>query len=306
MKKIYLFDGQGAFKPGIGKKLYYQYPAAQEIFEKASEIVGISIKEYCFGKEVVETAQRNDLVQLSITTTNLAYAYAMKSFGFIPDLCLGHSLGEMSALIFSGILSLEEGMMLVRKRGFLMDAAGKHLNGDLLAVKNNSSLDLEKILNDNFSESTLCLANINSPEQIVISGKNKDLQELAQYLAQIGVLSKKLNVGGPWHNKLLENVRRKLEDFCKNLHFNEPDIPFYSVTLQSAQFSLRSVKDSISNQLVKPVEWSSAIQGLYNTENVIFYEVGPGKILKGLIKQINPDAQCLAVCQASKLEDLIS
>ncbi|MBN2534664.1 MAG: ACP S-malonyltransferase [Spirochaetales bacterium] len=294
---VFLFDGQGSFFPGIGKSLIENYHAAREIINTFNTVLQDNIEEYCYGKKAIMTKKNNMWIQLTITAINLAYAQVLAAIGIFPRVCSGHSLGEISALIFSGIVSIEDGIRIVKKRGELMDYYSKELSGDMMAVIGLNLEKVEKIISELKIQNnmTLEIANINSPDQIIVSGLIDELYSLRKYILdnEKKVSLTMLNVGGPWHNpQLMEKASEEFAVFLDTIPFHIPEKKFFSVTLLDDENDIDHIKKSLSLQLVSRVNWNRAVEILINKNYNSFIEIGAGKILKNLLRKISSNVSC--------------
>lgn len=307
---VYLFDGQGAFAPGIGKDLYTRYEVVKDVFRKIDTILGEPLEEYCFGKNVAKTRNNNMWIQLAITAVNLAYAYLLEDLGLKPVLCLGHSLGEISAVIYTGAISWEDGIRLVRRRGELMNQAATNQPGDMLVLNGLTADEVRNLLTAMLpgSRRSLCLANINTPLQITVSGLIEDLRYLQAYIINNfpQVKTMLLNVGGAWHNPVLSEASDKFKAFLDSLTFNTPMKSFFSVTDRKVLHDPAEIRDSLSRQLTAEVDWVAAIDTVSQLYEAYFLEIGPGKILYGLVTKISRDIACKPVCWIKNPEDMAS
>ncbi len=288
---VFMFDGQGAFKPGVGKDLNQRYPKANSIIKQASTTLGYDLMEFLWGEKASETSNRTSIAQPAISTISLAYAEVLRELGVKADACLGHSLGELTAIVYCGIVTFEDGVKIIQKRGELMEKGGKQ--GGMMAVL---SIELPKLeaacqeITKQISEPVV-VANINAPDQIVVSGSKEGLKRIAQYALQNHGRSIPLGVGGAWHSPYLADVSKDFTQFLNNIKFKKPAKNFYSVVEQKILKDTALIKESLKRQMLAQVNWVFAIENLSNLGYEKFLEIGPSKILKDLVKKIRPNTK---------------
>lgn len=306
MKKlVFMFDGQGAFKPGIGKELYETYPPAKNIIDKSSSILGYDLTKHLWKDEASETANRTSIAQPAISAVSLAYAAVLHEFGLTAHVSLGHSLGEITAVVHCGIVSLGDGIKIIQKRGEVMERGGKQ--GTMMAVINIKERELAGICRDVTAEihEPVVVANINAPNQIVISGSRKGITLVAQQVARHQGKGIPLRVGGAWHSPYLTDAAREFTEFLDTVTFVKPASGFYSVVEQKMLDDPEAIKDSLCRQMLAQVNWITAIKNLVAAQHVRFLEIGPSNILKNLVGKIDPDLNVETVALHSDLEKLV-
>jgi [acyl-carrier-protein] S-malonyltransferase len=284
--KAYVFPGQGAQFVGMGKDLYEKYIIAKEMFEKANSLLGFRITDLMF------SGTDEDLKQTKVTqpaiflhSTILATVLGER---FSPDMVAGHSLGEFSALVASKALSFEDGLQLVAKRALAMQKACEKTPSTMAAVIGADDRVVEEVCTS-ISE-IVVPANYNSPGQIVISGTNEGIDKAIETLKIKGVKRAiKLAVGGAFHSPLMEPARAELEEAIKSTYFNKPLCPVYQNVTAKPSSDPDTVKANLVNQLTSPVKWTQSVINMIADGATSFTEVGPGKVLQGLVKKINPD-----------------
>jgi [acyl-carrier-protein] S-malonyltransferase len=302
---VFLFDGQGAFKPGVGRDLCAKYPAAQKIIDRSSEILGFDLRSALWGEAAASTSGQTSIAQPAIAAVSLAYAEVLKGLGVTAEIALGHSLGEASALAYSGALGFEDGIRMIQRRGALMEKGGKE--GGMMAVVNVelAALDQEcKRINAALGQ-PLVVANINAPGQIVVSGSKEGLKQLIPFVSQNHGRSIPLNVGGAWHSPFLNSSSGELERYLDQLGFKDPAVKFYSVVEQKILEKGTQIRDAFKKQMLAQVNWVQAIENLKTLGFTKFLEVGPSKILKDLVVKIAPDVKIDTVAVYTDLQTLI-
>lgn len=287
MKHAYVFPGQGAQFPGMGKNLYEQSAAARELFDKANEILGFPITDIMFGGTDVELKQTNvtqpavflHSVILFLTTPDLA-----------PDMVAGHSLGEFSALIANKALSFEDGLKLVAKRAAAMQRACDINPSTMAAVLGMEDAKVEEICADISEEDVVVAANYNCPGQLVISGTNAGVALACEKLKAAGAKrALMLPVGGAFHSPLMEPARKELMEAIEHTVFNTPSCPVYQNVDAKPYSDAAQIKQNLINQLTAPVRWTQTVQNMIQDGAANFTEVGPGSVLQGLVKKINKE-----------------
>lgn len=284
----YIFPGQGAQFSGMGLDLYENSPLAQELFEKANEILGFSITDIMFEGSV------DDLKQTKVTQPAifLHSVILAKTLGdtFKPDMVAGHSLGEFSALVANGTLSFEDGLKLVSQRALAMQKACELQPSTMAAVLGLDDDIVEKVCES--TEGIVVAANYNCPGQLVISGEIDAINKACETLKEKGARrALVLPVGGAFHSPLMEPAREELAAAIENTHFSKPNCPIYQNVTASAIRDENEIKANLISQLTAPVRWTQSVQQMITDGATLFTEVGPGKVLQGLVKKIDREAQ---------------
>ncbi|HAC16856.1 MAG TPA: [acyl-carrier-protein] S-malonyltransferase [Bacteroidetes bacterium] len=290
MKTAYIFPGQGSQFVGMGKDHYDSNSEFHDLCEQANDILGISLTDVMFsGPE--ETLKQTEFTQPAIFLHSVAL---FRSLGVTPDAVAGHSLGEFSALVACGAISFEDAIKIVRKRGLLMQHAGEINPGTMAAVIGLEDVVVEQICIDASSKvgKTVVPANFNSPGQLVISGNEEAIDVALEIFQATGCkLAKKLPVSGAFHSPLMQPAYDGLKDSLEDLTINEPVCPIFSnfTALPTSDPSL--IRSNLLNQLMNPVRWTQTLLNFENDGFSSFIEVGPGKVLQGLVKRTIKSAQ---------------
>lgn len=286
-KTAFFFPGQGSQSVGMGLDFYQEYDSVREIFDMAEEITQINISKLCFKGPFDELTQTVNL-QPAVTTVSLACLSAIEKEGVRPDVSAGHSLGEYSAMHASNITSKEDTIKLVFKRGELMHHEATRYKGAMHAIIGLPINVVEELVAEGQQEGIVAVANHNTEQQIVITGAPDVVKKVSSLAASRGAKAIPLKVSGAWHSELIKGAQEKFSDFIKLIHFSTPDRPvLFNVTADYAEDG-DEIKSIMARQLCSPVKWYDSVRRLM-TENVeVFVEVGPGKVLTGLLKKILP------------------
>lgn len=284
--KAYVFPGQGAQFPGMGKEMYDKSSLAKEMFEKADKILGFSITDIMFA------GSEDDLKQTKVTqpaiflhSTILA---ALSGGSFKPDMVAGHSLGEFSALVANRTMTFEDGLVLVSKRASAMQKACENNPSAMAAILGMEDKIVEDICSS--VKEIVVPANYNSPGQIVISGSNEGIDKAIEALKEKGAKRAiKLAVGGAFHSPLMEPARKELEDAIRSTKFSKPICPVYQNVNAKSSIDPEIIKANLVSQLTSPVLWYQSVINMISDGATSFTEVGPGNVLQGLIKKVNKD-----------------
>ena len=282
--KAYVFPGQGAQFPGMGKELYEALTDAKQLFEKANEILGFSITDIMFGEDA-EALKQTKVTQPAIFLHSVILA---KSLGnsFKAEMVAGHSLGEFSALVATGYLSFEDGLRLVSKRAMAMQKACEQNPSTMAAVLGLENEVVENICKE--INEVVVTANYNCPGQLVISGSNEGIDIACEKLTEAGARrALKLPVGGAFHSPLMEPARAELEQAIDKTNFTLGICPIYQNVTAKAITNTEEIKENLKNQLTASVLWTQTMQQMITDGLSSVIEVGPGKVLQGLFKKVD-------------------
>jgi [acyl-carrier-protein] S-malonyltransferase len=289
MKKAYIFPGQGAQFVGMGKDLYDQHEIARTLFDKANDILGFSITDEMFSG-TDEGLKQTNITQPAIF---LHSVIAAKCLGqdFKPDMVAGHSLGEFSALVANGTLTFEDGLQLVYQRARAMQEACEIKPSTMAAVLGLEDSIVEDICKT-ISSGIVVPANYNCPGQLVISGDIDAVNEACEKLKAAGAKrALVLPVGGAFHSPLMKPAEEKLAQAISQTVFSQPSCPVYQNVSAQAETDPETIKSNLLKQLTAPVKWTQCVQSMVHDGATTFTELGPGKVLQGLVRKIAPSSE---------------
>ncbi len=285
----FVFPGQGAQFSGMGKDLYNSGSVAKDLFSKANNVLGFKITDIMFeGSE--EDLRQTKVTQPAIFMHSVIMSRVMGNDVFRPDMVAGHSLGEFSALVASGALSFEEGLKLVARRADLMQMACEQNPSTMAAVLKMADKEVENVMRSVSGEHIVVTANYNSPGQIVISGTIEGIEVASEKLKEAGGRVLPLKVGGAFHSPLMDSAKIELEKAIQKALFKEPMCPIYQNVNAQPVKNPDVIKSNLIAQLTSPVRWTQTVQNMIADGASSFIEVGPGKVLQGLIKKVKSDA----------------
>ena len=285
--KVYIFPGQGAQFTGMGKHLYENSPLAKEMFEKANEILGFRITDIMF-EGTAEELRQTKVTQPAVFLHSVILA---KTLGeeFQPQMVAGHSLGEFSALVANGTLSFEDGLQLVSKRALAMQKACEIKPSTMAAVLGLADNVVEEVCAS--IDGIVVAANYNCPGQLVISGETSAVEKACEAMKIAGAKrALLLPVGGAFHSPMMEPAREELAAAIEATTFSPPSCPVYQNVTANAVSDANEIKKNLIIQLTAPVKWTQTIQQMIADGASSFTEVGPGKVLIGLVGKINKEA----------------
>ncbi len=283
-KSAWLFPGQGSQEVGMGRKLLQAYPRAAEILSLAEELSGLPLSDVMRrGPDTL--LSRTDYVQPAVVALSCGYVDLMRAAGLKPDVVAGHSLGEFSALYAAGVLSINDTLRLAIERGRLMMQGAC---GGMIAVKSIELEILEDIL-DSLGDGTVCMANYNAPNQLVVSGDEEGLEALGSEVSKKGGDCVRLNVSGAWHSPLVAVAAHEFQKFLAGIPFAEPTCSIYMASKAVLFDNASDLRNTMMRQMTNPVKWYEIIEQMIANSHYHFYEVGPGKVLKGLMRRIIAD-----------------
>lgn len=286
-KTVFLFPGQGSQAVGMGQDFYQEYDFVREIFDMAEEIAKINLSKLCFNGPLEDLTATVNL-QPAITAVNLAALAALEKEGIKPDITAGHSLGEYSALCASGVVSKLDTIKLVDKRGRLMHRESiKHL-GAMQAIVGLPMDTVQQIVDEAQPDGVIAVANHNAERQIVITGAPHPVKKAASLAVSQGARAIPLKVSGAWHSDLIKGAQDEFTDFLNTFAFSAPQKPVIMNVTGDYADNPDEIKALMAQQLCSPVKWYDAMCKLIEGRVEYFVEVGPGRVLAGLLKKILP------------------
>lgn len=288
----YIFPGQGAQFTGMGKDLYDSKPTAKKLFDQANEILGFDITQIMF------TGTAEQLKETRVTQPAIfihSVAAALSADVFKPDMVAGHSLGEFSALVANGALNFEDGLRLVSKRAIAMQKACE-INPSTMAAILGLDDDVVANICQSITEEIVVAANYNCPGQLVISGSIKGIDIACEKLKAAGAKrALPLQVGGAFHSPLMEPAKAELASAINSTNFKAPVCPVYQNVNAKPATDIGIIKQNLIDQLTAPVRWTQSVRSMVADGGKTFIECGPGKVLQGLVKKIEPSAEVKSI-----------
>ena len=287
--KAYIFPGQGAQFPGMGKDLYENSALAKELFEKANEILGFRITDIMF-EGTAEELKETKVTQPAVFLHSVILAKVLE---VKPEMVAGHSLGEFSALVINGALSFEDGLKLVSKRALAMQKACEITPSTMAAVLNLEDKIVEDICAS--IDGVVVAANYNCPGQLVISGEYKAVELACEKMKEAGAKRALiLPVGGAFHSPMMEPARTELAAAIEATTFSNPTCPVYQNVTASAVSNPAEIKNNLISQLTGAVKWTQSVNQMIADGATSFTEVGPGKVLVGLVNKIDKEVETIS------------
>jgi [acyl-carrier-protein] S-malonyltransferase len=299
MTKIaFCFPGQGSLEMGMGKDIAEAFPSAREVYRIGSEASGLDLEKLCFEtplEDLVDTAVQ----QPALVATSLAILAAMKERGLVPDVVVGHSVGEFAAIAAAGSLETAEAIALVRERGLAMAEAAKQRPGAMAAILGLADEEVEKLCRRIVG---VWPANYNCPGQIVVSGEHEAVEECCAEAESLGARrAVRLKVSGAFHSPLVARAADRLRPAVERVHFPQPLTPFMSTVTAKIE-PAQKLAGLLVDQLTAPVRFTQAATELIRSGATTFVEVGPGNVLSGLVKRIDRGVKTISVNTVESLE----
>jgi [acyl-carrier-protein] S-malonyltransferase len=288
----YIFPGQGAQFTGMGKELYEAKPSAKKLMEQANEILGFRITDIMF-TGTADQLKETQVTQPAIFIHSVVAALSAESF--TPDMVAGHSLGEFAALVANRALSFEDGLKLVLKRATAMQRACEVVPSTMAAIL---GLDDDKVVEicKSISDEIVVAANYNCPGQLVISGSVRGIEIACEKMKAAGAKrALPLQVGGAFHSPFMNPAKQELEMAIKNTSFSQPICPVYQNVNALPSTDINVIKQNLVDQLTSPVLWTQTVKKMKGDRARLFIECGPGKVLQGLVKKIEPEVEARSI-----------
>jgi [acyl-carrier-protein] S-malonyltransferase len=299
-KRVFIFPGQGSQSIGMAKDLYDNMPEAKEMIQMADDAIGFKLSHIMFnGPE--ESLKQTENTQPAIFLHSVVLVSQFRNF--IADMTAGHSLGEYSALVAAGSMQFYDAIKVVRTRGLAMQKAGTINKGTMAAIVGLTPDSLEEICKEASAVGIVQCANFNSPGQIVISGSVDGVKKAMEIAKSKGAkLVKELVVSGAFHSPLMEPAKDDLVAKLNSTNIYNAKIPVYANVTAKPVTDKEEIKSLLISQLNAPVRWEETIKNMIQDGADEFVEIGPGKVLQGLVKRINPDVNCLGIEKFTDLE----
>jgi [acyl-carrier-protein] S-malonyltransferase len=304
-KTAFLFPGQGSQVPGMGRELAEAYPSARAVFEEADRALGFALSKLCFEGPAAEL-QLTANTQPAILTVSVAAARVLDEKGVRADFVAGHSLGEYSALVTAGSLGLSDAVRLVRKRGQYMQEAVPVGVGAMAALLGITAEAADEACREAAEGQVVSPANFNSPGQLVIAGHKAAVERAVELAKRRGAKrAVMLNVSAPFHSALMQPAAERLAKELDAVEIHDPRVPLVNNVDAQVVRTAATVHDGLKRQVASPVRWVDSIRTLVASGCHRFIEVGPGKVLSGLVRQIDRQAECLHVDDVGSLNETL-
>ena len=286
--KGYIFPGQGSQFTGMCQDLYMKYDELKPLFKTSEKILGFDISKIMFQGSKEELTQTK-VTQPAIFIHSMAIIKILGE-SFKPNLVAGHSLGEFSALVASGVLNFEDGLKLVSIRAQAMQKSCEKTNGTMAAILGLENNIIEEICQK--TKGIVVAANYNCPGQVVISGEVDAIKNACEKLSNAGARrALVLPVGGAFHSELMIDAKKELSSAINQTVFNQPSCPIYQNVNGRSELSVKKIKENLIAQLTSPVKWTQSVNKMIQDGCNNFIEIGPGKVLQGLVKKINRESE---------------
>jgi [acyl-carrier-protein] S-malonyltransferase len=300
----WIFPGQGCQYPGMGKQLYDSYAVARETFDTADRVLGFRLSELVFHGPSDELTLTHN-AQPAILVVSVACARVLESHGLRPEMAAGFSLGEYTALVVSGSLGFEDAVVLTRRRGMYMQEVCPPGKGSMAAIIGMAYAELEAICFASSKHGVVMGANYNCPGQIVISGEARAVAHVCKAVQERGGRAIPIPVSAPFHCPLMEPAARRLQGDLDAISVKPPSVPVYANVTGKRVSTTGEIRQALIRQVTSPVLWQVAVENMISDGARLFIEVGPGKVLSGFGRRINPKVRFMKFSAPEDLDDVL-
>jgi [acyl-carrier-protein] S-malonyltransferase len=305
MSLAFLYPGQGSQQIGMGADLLRSEPYLEHYFAQAQAVSGLPVRRICLEGPMIELT-RTEVAQPALFAVSLALTDAARARGLSPAFVAGHSLGEYTAAVAAGAVSIEDGMELVCLRGRLMAEVQAEHPGAMVAVIGLSEQELDPLCHAASGAGSIAVANINAPDQIVVSGEQAAVARLSELAEQAGarrVVS--IAAGAAFHGDLMQSVQTRMSEAMVGVHWSDPLVPVAVNAYGRIVTSGQELREALAAEIANPVRWVDCVRSLLEAGCSEFVELGPGRVLAGLVRQIDPDAQVFSADSPARLDSFV-